>query len=52
MTFVTHPGADHAFDNPSPMFHHAEASSGRLGRPSSWLAAELPAALTCPTPGR
>jgi carboxymethylenebutenolidase len=25
--FELHPGAGHAFDNPAPMFHHAEASA-------------------------
>jgi carboxymethylenebutenolidase len=27
VTFELHPGAGHAFDNPAPMLHHAEASS-------------------------
>lgn len=44
VTFVTHPGADHAFDNPSPAFHHAEASAAAWGTTAEWLAQHLPPA--------
>jgi carboxymethylenebutenolidase len=42
VTFVTHPGAGHAFDNPSPMFHHEGASQEAWARTVAWLAAHLP----------
>lgn len=42
VTFVTHPGAGHAFDNPSPMFHHAGASQEAWAKTVAWLAAQLP----------
>ena len=41
-TFVTHDGAGHAFDNPSPMFHHAGASQEAWAATSAWLAEKLP----------
>lgn len=42
--FVTYPGAGHAFDNPRPQFHHAEASAAAWDRTVGFLAAALPAA--------
>lgn len=42
VTFVTHPGAGHAFDNPSPTFHHEGASQEAWAKTVEWLAAELP----------
>ncbi|MFC7488745.1 dienelactone hydrolase family protein [Knoellia sp. CPCC 206453] len=42
VTFVLHPGAGHAFDNPSPMFHHEGASREAWVKTVSWLAAALP----------
>lgn len=44
VTFVLHPGAGHAFDNPSPTFHHEGASQEAWARTVAWLAAELPTA--------
>ncbi|EAP99092.1 Carboxymethylenebutenolidase [Janibacter sp. HTCC2649] len=44
VTFVVHPGAGHAFDNPSPMFHHEGASLEAWAKTVAWLAAELPTA--------
>lgn len=44
VTFVLHPGAGHAFDNPSPMFHHEGASQEAWAKTVAWLAAELPTA--------
>lgn len=43
VTFVTHPGADHAFDNPSPAFHHADASAAAWTVTTNWLRTHLPA---------
>ncbi len=37
------PGAGHAFDNPLPLFHHAEASRGAWRVSVDWLAGHLPA---------
>ena len=42
VTFVTHPGAGHAFDNPSPVFHHEGASRDAWVTTESWLADHLP----------
>ncbi|WP_353950048.1 dienelactone hydrolase family protein [Knoellia sp. S7-12] len=42
VTFVTHPGADHAFDNPSPMFHHEGASQEAWAKTVAWLREHLP----------
>ncbi|CAN7440413.1 dienelactone hydrolase family protein [Knoellia sp. LjRoot47] len=42
VTFEVHPGAGHAFDNPSPMFHHAEASAAAWEQTTQWLAEHLP----------
>jgi len=42
VTFEVHPGAGHAFDNPSPMFHHAEASAAAWQQTTQWLAEHLP----------
>lgn len=42
VTFVVHPGGDHAFDNPSPTFHHAEASAAAWEQTTRWLASHLP----------
>ncbi len=41
-TVLTYPGAGHAFDNPSPMFHHAEASQQAWAATAAWLADHLP----------
>lgn len=40
--FDTYPGAGHAFDNPLPMFHHAEASARAWRRTTEFLASHLP----------
>jgi carboxymethylenebutenolidase len=37
-----YPGAGHAFDNPMPAFHHAEASALAWSRTESFLARHLP----------
>jgi carboxymethylenebutenolidase len=42
VTFLTYPGAGHAFDNPSPMFHHADASDQAWVTTESWLLEHLP----------
>lgn len=42
VTFEVHPGAGHAFDNPSPMFHHAHASAAAWQQTTQWLAEHLP----------
>lgn len=42
VTFATYPEAGHAFDNPSPTFHHKGASQEAWARTVEWLAAELP----------
>jgi carboxymethylenebutenolidase len=39
--FETYPGAGHAFDNPIPMFHHAEASRAAWGVTTRFLAETL-----------
>lgn len=41
--FHTYPGADHAFDNPRPAFHHPEASAAAWQRTVAFLARTLPA---------
>ncbi|WP_203566411.1 dienelactone hydrolase family protein [Aestuariimicrobium ganziense] len=41
--FHTWPGADHAFDNPAPQFHHAEASEQAWQVTLDWLAEHYPA---------
>jgi carboxymethylenebutenolidase len=38
----THAGAGHAFDNPSPMFHHAEASRAAWPQTADFLRRYLP----------
>jgi carboxymethylenebutenolidase len=43
VTFETYAGAGHAFDNPSPTFHHAEASRAAWATTTAWLAEHLPA---------
>jgi carboxymethylenebutenolidase len=43
-TVLTHPGAGHAFDNPSPAFHHAEASRQAWVATAAWLGRTLPTA--------
>jgi carboxymethylenebutenolidase len=43
-TVLTYPGAGHAFDNPSPAFHHAEASRQAWAATAAWLAEKLPTA--------
>jgi carboxymethylenebutenolidase len=40
--FHTHAGAGHAFDNPSPMFHHAEASAESWPQTVAFLKRHLP----------
>ncbi|WP_404382713.1 dienelactone hydrolase family protein [Knoellia locipacati] len=42
VTVLVHPGADHAFDNPAPMFHHSEASAAAWQATTLWLADHLP----------
>ena len=42
VTFETYAGADHAFDNPSPVFHHAEASRQAWSTTAAWLGKHLP----------
>lgn len=42
VTFVLHPDAGHAFDNPSPMFHHEGASQEAWAKTVDWLATALP----------
>jgi carboxymethylenebutenolidase len=37
-----HPGAGHAFDNPSPMFHHAQASADAWPLTTAFLLRQLP----------
>lgn len=39
--FEIHPGAGHAFDNPAPMFHHAEASAVAWASTVRFLAEHL-----------
>ncbi|SEE69043.1 dienelactone hydrolase family protein [Ruania alba] len=39
--FVTYDGAGHAFDNPSPLFHHEQASAEAWQRTLAFLAAHL-----------
>ena len=43
-TFCRHEGAGHAFDNPSPSFHHATASREAWATTSAWLLERLPVA--------
>jgi carboxymethylenebutenolidase len=40
--FETYPGAGHAFDNPLPPFHHAEASAQAWRRTTEFLTSHLP----------
>lgn len=42
--FHTYPGADHAFDNTRPEFHHPEASALAWQRTTAFLADHLPVA--------
>lgn len=42
--FETHDGAGHAFDNPSPQFHHAAASERAWATTAAFLANWLPVA--------
>jgi carboxymethylenebutenolidase len=41
-TVLTYAGAGHAFDNPSPAFHSADASRAAWGATTSWLAGTVP----------
>jgi carboxymethylenebutenolidase len=41
-TFLTYAGAGHAFDNPSPLFHDADASKQAWVATEQWLAERLP----------
>lgn len=43
VTVETYPGAGHAFDNPSPLFHSAQASSQAWEKTATWLKEHLPA---------
>jgi carboxymethylenebutenolidase len=43
VTFLTYPGAGHAFDNPSPRFHHEGAAREAWAATTAWLAEKLPA---------
>ena len=43
-TVLTYPGAGHAFDNPSPLFHHEEASRQAWAATAEWLGRTLPTA--------
>ncbi|MFY0407974.1 dienelactone hydrolase family protein [Solicola sp. PLA-1-18] len=40
--FETYEGADHAFDNPMPAFHHADASARAWATTAEFLAEHLP----------
>lgn len=42
VTFLTYDGAGHAFDNPSPVFHHPGASQEAWAATTAWLAEKLP----------
>jgi carboxymethylenebutenolidase len=42
-TVLTYPGAGHAFDNPSPAFHHEAASRQAWAATAAWLGEKLPA---------
>jgi carboxymethylenebutenolidase len=42
-SFLTYPGAGHAFDNPSPAFHHESASRQSWTATTAWLGEKLPA---------
>jgi carboxymethylenebutenolidase len=42
VTFLTYEGAGHAFDNPSPVFHHEKASGQAWVATESWLLDKLP----------
>ena len=42
VTFLTYAGAGHAFDNPSPVFHHPGASQEAWAATTAWLAEQLP----------
>jgi carboxymethylenebutenolidase len=41
-TFLTYPGAGHAFDNPAPMFHHPQAAREAWAATGTWLARTAP----------
>lgn len=41
VSLLTYAGAGHAFDNPNPMFFHAEASQRAWLTTTAWLAAQL-----------
>lgn len=43
VTFELHEGAGHAFDNPHPMFHHAQAAETAWAQTTAWLREHLPA---------
>jgi carboxymethylenebutenolidase len=43
VTFLTYAGAGHAFDNPSPVFHHRGASLEAWAATTAWLSEKLPA---------
>ena len=42
VTFLRYAGAGHAFDNPSPVFHHADASAQAWVATEAWLLEHLP----------
>ena len=41
-TFRTYAGAGHAFDNPAPAFHHADAAREAWSATEAWLAERVP----------
>lgn len=43
-TVLTYPGAGHAFDNPSPLFHHEQAAREAWAATVEWLGRTLPTA--------
>jgi len=46
--FETYEGANHAFDNPSPAFHHPEASAAAWATTTQFLAEFLPVGASVP----
>ena len=42
VTFLTYAGAGHAFDNPSPLFHHQGPSQEAWAATTAWLGEKLP----------
>lgn len=50
--FELHEGADHAFDNPHPMFHHAEAGARAWEQTVAFLAEVIPSEVRPSVDGR